>query len=211
MRHSRTLWGIFGIFLLDDTDEKLVYGRGGYDYQSGSLVCVAPGQIGGASDDGTTFRRRGWAVIFHPTLFQGTDFEKTLRKLEFFHYHVNEALPMTDYDRERFVSVLSLLRDAITSPESDAVIRKLVELLLTYCQTFYFRKFNLLDKKSSHIVNRFEEVLNEYYADGEQFSIGQPTVIECAARLCMASNYLGDLIKEETGESAIRFINASSG
>lgn len=86
MRHSRTLWGIFGIFLLDDTDETLNYGRGGYDYHSGSLVCVAPGQIGGSPDDGTTFRRRGWAITFHPSLFQGTDFEKTLRKFEFFNY-----------------------------------------------------------------------------------------------------------------------------
>lgn len=59
IRHSRTLWGVYGLFLLDDTDESLVYGRGGYDYHCGSLVCVAPSQIGGASDDGTTFRRKG--------------------------------------------------------------------------------------------------------------------------------------------------------
>lgn len=206
IRHSLTLWGIYGLFLLDDTDEKLGYGTGGYVYQSGSLVCVAPGQIGGALDDGSTFRRRGWAVIFHPRFFHGTVFEKELRKYEFFHYHVNEALPLSGLEREKFVDVVSLLENAVKDIDAEEVIRKLLELLLTYCQSFYTKHFKLPDKKSCHIVTRFENILNEFYANSEQLVKGQPSVKECAARLCMAPNYLGDLIKQETGESAIRFI-----
>lgn len=207
IRHSLVLWGVYGLFLLDDTDEKLGYGSGGYDYQSGSLVCVAPGQIGGAPEDGSTFSRRGWAVIFHPRYFHGSSFEKELNRYEFFHYHVNEAITMSKSERGQFTNVVSILRDAIKSSLSEEVIRKSLELLLAFCQSFYARHFNLPDKKSSHIVTRFNDVLNEYYANSEQLSKGQPTVRKCAARLCMASNYLGDLIKEETGESAIRFIS----
>lgn len=206
IRHSLTLWGVYGLFLLDDIKETLGYGTGGYGYQSGSLVCVAPGQIGGAADDGSTFRRRGWAVIFHPRYFQGISFEKVLRRYEFFHYHVNEAIPVSGSDRDRFIIVVSLLKNAIEDSDSEEVIRKLLELLLVYCQSFYTRHFDIPDKKSSHIVTRFEEVLDEFYARSEQLVNGQPTVGECAARLCMAPNYLGDLIREETGESAIRFI-----
>lgn len=206
IRHSLTLWGVYGMFLLDDTEETLGYGSGGYGYHSGSLVCVAPGQIGGAPDDGSTFRRRGWAVIFHPRLFQGTSFDKELRGYEFFHYHVNDAIPMSASDRERFIAVVSLLKDAVENPVSEDVVRKLIELLLACCQSSFSRHFKLPDKKSSHIVSRFGEVLDEFYANNEQLVKGQPTVRECAARLWVAPNYLGDMIKKETGESAIKFI-----
>lgn len=206
IRHSRTLWGVYGLFLLDDTDELLGYGSGGYDYHCGSLVCVAPSQIGGASDDGTTFRRKGWALLFHPSFFHGTDFEKSLLKYEFFHYHVNEALPMTENDREKFVCLLSMLKEEISGSNAEAVVRKLIELILSYCQLFFNRHFNLPASKSSHIVSRFEEILNDYYTNSEPLISGQPTVRECAERLCIAPNYLGDLIRQETGESAIRFI-----
>lgn len=207
IRHSLTLWGIYGVFLLDDTDEALGYGRGGYYYRCGSLVCVAPSQTGGVRDDGTTFRRRGWALLFHPSFFHGTEFEKTLLKYEFFHYHVNEALPLSDKEREKFVCLLSLLKEEIANPDVETVIRRLIELLLSYCQIFFKRHYCLPETKSSHIVSRFVETLDDYYRNSEHLSIGQPTVKECAARMCIAPNYLGDLIRQETGESAIRFIN----
>lgn len=81
IRHCRVLWGLYGLFLLDDELEPLTYGKSNYHYGVGGMVSVAPGQIGGAFDDGTTFRRCGWAVLFHPDLFQGSDYEKRLLSL----------------------------------------------------------------------------------------------------------------------------------
>lgn len=51
------------------------------------------------------------------------------------------------------------------------------------------------------------ETIDDYYENSEHLTIGQPTVKECAARMCISPNYLGDLIRQETEESAIRFIN----
>ena len=53
IRHCRALWGVYGLFLLDDDSERLGYGSGTYDYSVGSIVCVSPSQIGGVADDGT--------------------------------------------------------------------------------------------------------------------------------------------------------------
>ena len=72
IHHSRTLWAVYGLFLLDDTSEQLDYGSGKYDYHAGSIVCVSPSQIGGMPHDGSTFQRRGWALLFSPELFHGT-------------------------------------------------------------------------------------------------------------------------------------------
>lgn len=113
---------------------------------------------------------------------------------------------MNGNDREKFVCLLSMLQEEISGSNAETVIRKLIELILSYCQLFFNRHFNLPESKSSHIVSRFEEILNDYYTNSEQLTLGQPTVRECAERLCIAPNYLGDLIRQETGESAIRFI-----
>lgn len=69
IRHSRVLWAVYGLFLLDNTSEQLGYGSGKYDYHAGSIVCVPPSQIGGTADDGSTFQRRGWALLFSPDCF----------------------------------------------------------------------------------------------------------------------------------------------
>jgi AraC-like DNA-binding protein len=53
---------------------------------------------------------------------------------------------------------------------------------------------------------RLEHLLDDYYTTGEQFSKGLPTVRFCADCLCVAPNYLGDLIRRETGYSVSHFI-----
>ena len=207
IRHCRVLWGVYGLFILDDELESLTYGMSNYHYGSGSLVCVAPGQIGGSSDDGTTFKRSGWALLFHPDLFQGCDYEKKLPSLEFFSYHVNEAVPLNTDSRSELVVIFECLRKALASNASSEVVGKYLELVLALCSeahTHYFPSSG--GTKRGHVVSRIDEILTSYYERGEQLQRGLPTVGICADRMCMSANYLGDLIKAETGDTAIRYI-----
>ena len=209
IRHCRALWGVYGIFLLEDELESLSYGQHCYDYHKGSIVCVAPSQIGGAYDDGTTFERKGWALLFHPDLFQGQPFMKQLPKFEFFNYHINEALPIGQENKDNFTMLLGQLKYELgdNMRNNEEVIRKYIELILTLCMAYYQQYYSSsIGIKSSHIVSRMEEVLSDYYNKKEQLKKGLPTVNLCADRMCISPNYLGDLIKQETGDSAIRFI-----
>lgn len=52
IRHSLNRYGVYGVFVQEDNDLDLTYGCGRYDYRDGSLICVAPGQIGGKEDNG---------------------------------------------------------------------------------------------------------------------------------------------------------------
>ena len=52
IRHSLCNYSVYGLFLRDDILIDLTYGLGKYDYNKGTLICVAPGQIGGKEDDG---------------------------------------------------------------------------------------------------------------------------------------------------------------
>lgn len=207
IRHCRTLWGVYGLFLLNDDSERLGYGSGKYDYSIGSIVCVSPSQIGGVADDGSTFQRKGWALLFSPELFHGTDFEKKLPRMEFFHYHVNKALAVTASEQQDCETLFRMLRSELVESKRKDIIAKLIELVLAYCTSFFSRQYSIESgAKCSHIVSRLEQLLDDYYTTGEQFSKGLPTVRFCADCLCVAPNYLGDLIRQETGDSANHFI-----
>lgn len=207
IRHSRTLWGVYGVFLLDDDAEQLSYGSGKYDYSVGSIVCVSPSQIGGVPNDGSTFQRRGWALLFSPELFHATNYEKQLLRMEFFHYHVNKALAITMQEQKDCETLLRILYGELAEAKRENVIRKLIELILAYCSSFFNRQYSAgSGTKCSHIVSRLEHLLEDYYTTGKQRTQGLPTVRFCADSLCVAPNYLGDLIRNETGDSANHFI-----
>lgn len=205
IRHCRALWGVYGLFLLYDDSERLGYGSGTYDYSIGSIVCVSPSQIGGAPDDGTTFQRKGWALLFDQELFYGTDYEKRLPHMEFFHYHVNKALTISAFEQQNCETLFRMLWQELRETQHKDVTVK--QLILTYCSSFFNRQYSIENgAKRNHIVSRLERLLDDYYTSGEQFSKGLPTVGFCADCLCVAPNYLGDLIRQETGDSAKHFI-----
>lgn len=207
IRHCRCLWGVYGLFLLNDVSEPLGYGSGKYDYSIGSIVCVSPSQIGGTADDGNTFRRKGWALLFSPDFFHGTDYEKKIRRMEFFHYHVNTALTVTRQEQHDYETLLRMLQAELVEEKRKDILIKLIELILAYCSSYFNRQYSIENGiKSRHIVSRLEHLLDDYYASGEQYVNGLPTVRSCAENLCVAPNYLGDLIREETGDSANHFI-----
>ena len=203
IRHCRALWGVYGLFLLDDDSERLGYGSGTYDYSVGSIVCVSPSQIGGVADDGTTFQRKGWALLFGPEPFHGTDYEKKLPRMEFFHYHVNKALAISASEQQDCETLFRMLRQELAEAKRKEVTVKLIELILAYCSSFFNRQYSI---ESGAKCNHLEHLLDDYYTTGEQFSKGLPTVRFCADCLCIAPNYLGDLIRQETGDSANHFI-----
>lgn len=55
MKHMRHTFGFYVVFLKDEKNCALIYGRQRYDYQKGSVVCLAPGQVIGVEDTGETF------------------------------------------------------------------------------------------------------------------------------------------------------------
>jgi hypothetical protein len=49
-------FGFYTIFLKDVKCGDLVYGRHNYDYQEGTLVCLAPGQVAGVNSNGEIYQ-----------------------------------------------------------------------------------------------------------------------------------------------------------
>lgn len=209
IRHSLNRYGVYGVFVQEDNDLDLTYGCGRYDYRDGSLICVAPGQIGGKEDNGERASIGGWALLFHPDLIHGTQLEKEIRHYSFFDYSVNEALHMNEKEHDIVVAVFKRIKSEIDDPQDDFqndILVGYISLLLKYCQRFYNRQFITRKLSNNDILSRFDSFLNGYFTDGLQLKKGLPTVNCCAEHLCMSTNYFSDLIKKMTGESPGRLI-----
>lgn len=209
IRHSLNRYGVYGVFVQEDNDLDLTYGCGRYDYRDGSLICVAPGQIGGKEDNGERDSIGGWALLFHPDLIHGTQLEKEIRHYSFFDYSVNEALHMNEKEHDIVVAIFKRIKSEIDDPHDDFqndILVGYISLLLKYCQRFYNRQFITRKLSNNDILSRFDSFLNGYFAESRQMKDGLPTVNICAEYLCLSTNYFSDLIKKMTGESPGRHI-----
>lgn len=205
VRYSLNSYDVYGLFLQGKEGLDLVYGMGKYDYSEGTLICVAPGQIGGKEDTGEFVNLSGWAVLFHPDILQGTALEKEIKNFSFFDYRINEALHMTSEEREVMVTIIRQL-DTELKFEADSMQNRIIvgfiNILLRYAQRFYNRQFVSRTIINNDVLSRFESLLKEYFETEKQLTAGVPTVTYCAEQLCMSPSYLSDLIKKTTGETA---------
>lgn len=211
IRHSLNDYSVYGIFLRDDEAViGLKYGCGDYDYKKGTLMCVAPGQIGGKEDDDEMVSITGWAFLFHPDLLHGTPLEKEIRRYSFFDYRINEALHMTDEEKDIIVGIMRQISNEIENnpkdDSQDSIIVGLIGVLLNYCQRFYNRQFLTRRIANNDILSKFDNLLKDYFSNNTQKEKGLPTVQYFADILCMSANYLGDVIKRISGETAGNYI-----
>lgn len=211
MRHMRHTFSFYTVYLKDEVNCELIYGRLRYDYQKGSVVCIAPGQVIGIEDTGEVFQPKGWALCFDPELIRGTSLAKRMKEYSYFSYNVNEALHLSEQERTIFLDCLvkiSLELNHSIDRLSRRLIATNIELLLDYCLRFYERQFITRENVNSDLLSRFESVVDDYLRSDRLEKEGLPNVKWCASQLCLSPNYFGDLIKKETGKSAKEHIQS---
>ena len=202
-------FGFYCIFLKEVKCGDLKYGCNYYDYQEGTLVFLAPGQVLQIENDGKVYQPKGYALVFHPDLIYGTSLSKSINDYNFFNYSANEALHLSDRERQIimdcFLKIEFELNNSIDK-HSKKLISSNIELFLNYCERFYDRQFITRDNVNKGVLEKFEEHLNNYFNSEKPLQIGLPTVSYFADQLHLSSNYFGDLIKKETGKSAKEYI-----
>ena len=204
-------YGLYCIFLKEIKCGDLKYGCNYYDYQEGSLVFISPGQIVEVEDFGQNFQPKGYALLFHPDMIHGTSLGRHIHDYSFFGYHSNEALHLSERERKIVLDCFSKieyeLERAIDSHSKKLIVSN-IELFLNYCVRFYDRQFITRDNIHKGILERFENLLNDYYQSDKPHTIGLPSVAWCAGELNLSPNYFGDLIKKETGKTAHEYIHS---
>ncbi|WP_242918029.1 helix-turn-helix domain-containing protein [Pontibacter liquoris] len=204
-------FGFYTVFLKEVNCGDLRYGRHTYDYQEGTLVFIAPGQVVGVENSGETYQPKGTALIFHPDLIHGTTLGRHMQDYTFFGYQSNEALHLSERERKIILDCLSKIEyelEHAIDKHSKKLIVSNIELFLNYCERFYDRQFITRDNIHKGVLERFEDLLNTYYQSDKPQTIGLPSVAWCAGELNLSANYFGDLVKKETGHTAQEYIQS---
>lgn len=59
-------FGFYSVFLKNDQNCRIRYGRRNYDYQAGTLLFIAPDQVISIEDDPEDYQPSGYALLIHP-------------------------------------------------------------------------------------------------------------------------------------------------
>lgn len=209
VNHVRMNYGIYALFLKNGVNCTLKYGRRYYDYQEGTIVSFAPGQVVEVDTGAEEERPQVYGLIFHPDLIRGTALGQKIRQYTFFGYAQNEALHLSAREREVITDCLAKIDYELNYPV-DRHSRKLLavytELILDYCMRFYDRQFCTRETVNSDILSRFEQLLDECFSNETAEAEGLPSVSYFADKVCLSPGYFGDLIKKETGKTAQEYI-----
>jgi len=209
VKETRYISDLYIIFLKDEKCGELKYGRNHYDYEEGTLLFIAPGQVFGFEESGRMVQPTGWALVFHPDLIRGSQLGKRINEYSFFSYDANEALHVSDAEREIVLECFKKIQYELAhtiDKHSRTLIVSNIELFFNYCVRFYDRQFITREHVHKDMLARFEHLLNDYFTSDKAQTLGLPSVAYCAAELNLSPKYFGDLVKRETGKSAQEYI-----
>lgn len=209
--HFKMYIGLYIIFFKNIKCGDMMYGCQSYDYDEGTLVFISPGQVYGIDSKGVAMKPSGYALVFHPDLIKGTSLAKTIQQYTFFSYAVNEALHLSKKERSTVIDSLKKIAEEIDQhidKHSKTLIVSNIELFLNYAMRFYDRQFITRSNENKDILMKFEALLQDYFESDKARQYGLPSVAWCANELNLSANYFGDLIKKETGNTALDYIQS---
>lgn len=199
----RMNYGVYALYLKNDANCSLKYGREYYDYQEGTIVSFAPGQIIDVDSTGKPMAPNVVGLMFHPDLICGTPLASKIDSFGFFRYSQKEALHLSESERKLFLECLEKINEELEHPvdnHSADLISANIQLLLEYLSRFYDRQFITRHKVNSSVVTAFENELSKIYSAGATLT-EVPKVSYFADKANLTPGYFGDLIKRETGNT----------
>jgi AraC family transcriptional regulator, transcriptional activator of pobA len=189
---------------------KYGYGKTKYDHANGSMFFLNPRQIIALND--IEQKVEGYMMFVHEDFLHGHPLHHEIKKYGFFEYEVDEALHLSP-NEEKIIGELChkiVIEYGNNQDEfSREIILSHIQSLLKYGSRFYKRQFLNRTVLSGYTVNRFNEVLSGYLNKDSIQRQGLPTVASIASQLHVSPRYLSDLLKQETGKTAIELIHLS--
>jgi AraC family transcriptional activator of pobA len=189
---------------------KFKYGQRYYDYDSGIMSFFSPNQVLTHEVGETETIDGGIALNFHPDFLAGYPLAKTIKEYGFFSYEVNEALHLSEEEKETVENIMKKIEveyQANIDKFSQDIIIAQIELLLQYSNRFYNRQFITRKINNDEILIRLENLLNAYYNNEKMLFSGVPTVQSISEELNLSPNYLSDMLRSITGQTTQQHIH----
>ena len=186
---------------------EIRYGKTRYDHQSGSMYFLKPQQVIQMKDialDGD-----GFEIWFHEDYLSGYPLHKEIKKYSYFNYELNEALHISPKEQQIIWELYEKIANEYHNNQDEFsrdIILGHIDSILKYSLRFYKRQFMNRFLLSGTTVTKFNKALNNYLEQGLLQKKGLPTVAMFAEELNLSARYLSDLLKQETGKTAMDLI-----
>jgi AraC family transcriptional activator of pobA len=183
---------------------QFLYGKTSYDHEAGALSFIKPRQVMQITD--LQLIEMAFVVVIHEDYLLGHALHAEIKKYSFFDYEVNEALHLAPREEQILWELYHQIGfEYGNNPDeySRDIILTHLGSMLQYAQRFYKRQFLNRAHLSGSMVARFTELLTAYFEEGQLQEKGLPTVKYLADKLNTSPRYLTDLLKQETGKTAL--------
>jgi AraC family transcriptional regulator, transcriptional activator of pobA len=187
---------------------RLKYGQNYYDFNDGGMMFLAPNQLVGAYDSGEL--ASCYILLLHPDFLYGYPLAKKIKEYTYFSYTVNEALHLSDEEKQTIVSVYKIIEKELNSridEFSQEVLIAQLDLLLSYVNRFYKRQFITRKTVNQDILEKVESILDDYFREEKTLESGVPSVQYVSEKLNISAGYLSDLLRSLIGKSAKQYIH----
>ncbi|SHN09505.1 AraC family transcriptional regulator [Chitinophaga sp. CF418] len=177
------------------------YGHTTYDFTEGTLMFTSPYQV---LTPGLENEVEGWGLYIHPDFLNASARGAKITGFSFFGYDTNEALHISDSEKNILRGCIENIQREISinlDNHSYDLILSNLELLFAYCSRFYDRQFLTRVKASNDIVQQFDRLLTDHFAQESLIEEGIPDVKYFASKLNLSANYLSDLLNKYTGKT----------
>lgn len=208
---SSIIHNFYSIALKKNFTSKMKYGQQDFDFDEGVMHFMSPKQVLTIdASPGEEFKHTGWLLLIHPDFLWHTPLSIKIKQYEYFNYHVNEALHLSEKEETLVTDIIEKMAQEYHAPidrfSQDVIIAQ-IELLLTYSERFYQRQFITRKITNHKILNELNAVISEYFNSDQLVNKGIPTVQFIAGRLNISTNYLSRLLQVLTGQSTKQFIH----
>jgi AraC family transcriptional regulator, transcriptional activator of pobA len=186
----------------------IMYGRTRYDNESGCLYFTKPRQA--IEFRNIELEEDGFGIYIHEDYLHGHPLHSEIKKYSYFDYETNEALHLSPKEEQIIWELYQKIEaEYKNNPDeySRDIILTHIDSILKYSQRFYKRQFINRTELSGTIISKFNNRLGVYFEKGSLEDKGLPTVKMMADELHVSPRYLSDLLKQETGKTAIELIH----
>ena len=186
----------------------IMYGKTKYDHESGSMMFFKPGQI--VETRNLEFEDDAFMIFVHEDFLNGHALHSDLKKYHFFDYETNESLHLSPREEQIIWELYRKIENEYFNNQDEysrEIVLANLDTMLKYAQRFYKRQFINRKDISGNVISKFNDALIAYLSNGALQNKGLPTVHYMAEQLHLSPKYLSDLLKQESGKTALEHIH----
>lgn len=187
---------------------SVLYGKTKYDHDCGKMSFIKPRQM--VAFKNIRLEEDCFLILVHEDFLSGNVLHDEIKKYSYFDYEVNEALHLSPSEEETIWNLVKTMNKEQynnTDDYSKTIILSHLNTLLKYAQRFYKRQFIHRAELIGSTVTKFNALLVSYFEGKKTREIRLPTVSYMAEKLNVSPRYLTDLLKQETGKTALELIH----